>query len=128
MPLLAADGKVCGVIVSGVLTKAVDGSRHFLKNPPAIAFYAGAVAEAERLGVTQIAVTDRETGKIYRATLDELYRFGWRFDRGYGVQMAMRLTRWHTEGELTAPNASAPNVSAANIAAAPAPVMQLALW
>jgi hypothetical protein len=121
VPLLAADGKVCGVIVNGVLTKAVDGTRHFLKSPPAIALDAGAVAQAEAAGVEQIAVTDRETGKIYRATLSEFHRYGWRFNRGYGEQVAMRVARWHTGGEPTVPT----------VAAAPAPaqpaVVQLAL-
>jgi hypothetical protein len=101
LPITGPGGRVVAVIVDGVLTKTVDGSRHFLKNPPAIAIDAGAIAEAERLGVEQIAVTDRESGITYRATLAELYAHGWRFNRGYGAQIALRLTRWHTNGEPT---------------------------
>jgi hypothetical protein len=102
LPIYGPDGqRVVAVIVDGSLTKLVDGSKHFLRNPPAIAIDAGAIAEAEALGVEQIAVTDRESGRTYRAALSEFYAHSWRFDRGYGAQRAMRLTRWHTNGEPT---------------------------
>lgn len=119
LPIIGPDGKVVAVIVDGVLTKTIDASKHMLRFPPAIALSTVAVAEAERLGVTQIVVSDRESGKVYRATLADLHDFGWSFDRGFGAQLALRLSRWTTDGAATAPAPPAP----------PAPVVvQLGLW
>jgi hypothetical protein len=119
IPIYGPDGqRVVAVIVDGVLTKTVDASRHFLKHPPAIALDAHAIAEAEALGVSQIAVTDRESGRVYRSTIAELRAHGWEFDRGYGAQIAMRLTRWATEGDE--PPAPAPRPVAEPL--------QLGLW
>ena len=48
--------------------------------------------------MTQIAVTDQESKRVYTATLEELDTFGWRFDRGFGPQVGMRLSRFHVDG------------------------------
>ena len=98
-PLYASDGKVVAVIVGGALTKTVSGSVHFLRNPCAIALDLGAVQAADAQGVSQIFVTDRETGTLYRSTITELYRHGWKFNRGWGWQIAMRLERWQRDGD-----------------------------
>lgn len=106
-PLYTPDGKVAGVIVGGVLTKTISKA-HYLTNPPAIALDAGAVAQADAAHVTQIVITDRDSGKVYGASLSELYTHGWRFNRGWGEQYAMRLSRWHVDGGPAAAPVVAP--------------------
>jgi len=91
------------VIVNGTLTKTVSGSLHFLRNPRAIALDAAAVETARGQGVTQIMVTDRDNGAIYRASLTDLLSFGWLLNRGYGWQLAMRLDRWQRDGQAVQP-------------------------
>jgi hypothetical protein len=98
-PLYAPDGKVVAVIVGGALTKTVSGSIHFLRSPRAIALDLGAVQAAEAQGVSQIFISDRETSTVYRSTVTELYRHGWRFNRGWGEQIAMRLDRWQRDSD-----------------------------
>ena len=98
-PLFTQDGKVCAVIVGGALTKAIRGSVHMLRRPRAIALDVGAVEAAEARGISPVAVTDHETRTVYRTTITELYRHGWRFNRGWGTQIAMRLERWQRDGD-----------------------------
>jgi len=118
-PVFDASGKVVAVIVAGSLTKTVSGSLHFLRSPRAIALDAGAAQAAEAQGVTQIAVTDRETGEVYRATIGELRQHGWQFNRGWGTQIAMRLERWQRAGDqvqIEPPAAERPQVAARQLA------------
>jgi hypothetical protein len=123
LPLYGPDGAtVVAVITRGALTKQVDGSRHFLRVPPAIALDADAVATAEAQDIQAVIVTDRETGNVYSTTIAELRAHGWQLERSaYGKQIAMRLSRWSVNGN---PPKDAP-------AAQPAPKSepaQLALW
>jgi hypothetical protein len=127
LPLYTADGKVGAVVVDGILTKSIRASVHVLRNPPALALDCGVVAQAEGLGVTEIVITDSESNTVYRASLGELYRHGWRFDRGYGAQYAMRLTCWHKGGDQVAPVAAAEPEVAPQVAESAAAPLQLAL-
>lgn len=121
-PLFDASGHCVGVIVDDVLSKSVDASRHFLKDPPAIALDAGAVAEAEAAGVKRVDVLDRETNRRYTLSLADFLAFSWVLNRGYELQRAMRLACWHVDGDEPAP-VIAPEP------AQPGPVaVQLALW
>lgn len=122
VPLFDASGRCVAVIVDDVLTKSIDFSKHTLTNPPAIALDAVAVAEAEAAGVTQIVVTDRESGRTYTSSLADFMAHSWTLNRGYGLQRAMRLACWHVDGDEPAP-VIAPEP------AQPGPVaVQLALW
>jgi hypothetical protein len=96
-PLYSPDGKVCAVLEGGVLKKAVEGSKHFLRQPRAIALDLGAVQAAEAEGVSLVVVTDRETSTVYRTTISELHQRGWEFNRGCGEQIALRVERWERD-------------------------------
>lgn len=101
VPIMGPEGKIVAVIVGDTLTKTIDGWPHMLHNPVAIAIDAGAVAQAERLGVTQIAVTDRTSGRVYSCMMRDFLAYSWRLDRGCGLQAAMRISHWHTDDEPT---------------------------
>jgi hypothetical protein len=92
--------KVLGTVTGTVLSKSIDGSRHMLKRPPAIAFDEQALEIAESMGVTDIVVTDRETGIVYRATMGTLRQRGIKLDRGFGKQVALIMGDWQTESQL----------------------------
>ena len=97
-PIRAANGHIVAEVVGGVLRKRIQASRHFLRQPPAIAFDLCVLAEAERLGASQVEVLDRESGCIYAAPLWAFERWGLRLDRGFGRQAALRLERWAVSG------------------------------
>jgi len=114
-PLYSPEGKVCAVIVGGVLKKAVEGSKHFLRQPPAIALDLGAVQAAEADGVSLVVVIDRETSAVYQTTITELHERGFCLNRGFGEQIAMRLDRWQRKDadapiDQRQPVSSAPNL------------------
>ena len=56
LPIYGPDGvRVVAVLVGGALTKQVDGSRHFLRSPPAIALDSGRGAGGRRArGLTDL--------------------------------------------------------------------------
>lgn len=89
--------QVVGKVLNGVFTKRVCGSRHFLRKPPAIALDIDTLEQALRLGATKVEVYDMESGMFYRAKIDLIFEKGFRFNRGFGDQIALCLSRWEIE-------------------------------
>jgi hypothetical protein len=83
-----------GELRGKVFAKEVRGSRHFLRQPPAIALDAKSLEAVQQAGATRVEITDVETGRVYTATFAQLEKFGFQIDRGFGKQIAMRFPRW----------------------------------
>ena len=109
------------MIVGDALTKMVDGSRHLLKNPPAIAIDADAIAQAEAAGVSRVVITDRESADVYRATLQELHGSAGRLTGASGGRSRC-ASRWRTDCDQAPAPASGPDRPAQPVA------VQLALF
>jgi hypothetical protein len=77
-----------------VFRKTVSGSKHFLRKPEAIAFDIESVKAAEAAGASLVVVQDRDTGKTYTASIDQIWKSGLYLDRGFGQQVALPLTYW----------------------------------
>ena len=92
-------GKLVGEVVSGEFRKTVRGSIHFLRKPPAIAFDEESIHQAAGAGARVIVVTDKDTCKVYRATMKDLKQYGVEFDRGYGQQIFLPFNRWNRPEE-----------------------------
>lgn len=89
--VIAIDGKIVGRVIAGVFIKRVDGSKHFLHNPPAISFNRTSLDAATKAGAVYVHITDTSTGKQYCARIDRIERDGFTVERGYGKQIALRL-------------------------------------
>lgn len=89
-------GKEIGEVSGTTFRKVIEGSKHFLRRPPAIAFDVVTIQEAEKLGAKDIMVVDKETKKKYRTTIFNLWHFGFMFNRGKGDQIALRMPYWKT--------------------------------
>jgi hypothetical protein len=88
-------GRVIGEVANGVFTKTIQGSRHMLKNPPAIALAVEALEQAIALGATSIQITDAESGRIYSCTIEHFQQFSFKVQRGgFEPQLGMRLERF----------------------------------
>ena len=86
--------------------RRVDGSKHFLRKPPAITNDVDALAEAERLGADRVRIVDSETGNEYLCALAIIRDYGFTIDRGYGRQLALPFAYWvkvAPDGTVTAP-------------------------
>jgi len=94
-----ASGKVIGHVRGDTFYKAVRGSVHFLRKPPAIALDSQSIADAARAGATWVEITDTESGKIYRARLDTIRKHGRVFNRGFGMQIYLCLHEWGKDSE-----------------------------
>jgi len=96
---IRAGSHVVGKVEKDTFYKTVDGSRHFLRIPKAICFDEQSLREAERAGAVQVAVTDRETGKAYHASIQLVWDSGFRVNRGFGNQIALPFDKWQIAGE-----------------------------
>lgn len=85
-------------ITGDVLHKHVR-DRHVLTRPPAIAFDAAIVAEAERRGVRTVGVRNTDSERQYAVTLADFLRYGFRFNRGWGDQIGLELRFWSIDGQ-----------------------------
>ena len=97
-----ADGKTVGLVVNGIFKKTVKASKHFLRVPEAIANDLDVLAQAKDAGAWLVEVTDRETGKVYRASLARIWARGFHVERGHGAQIALVLSEWNKDGETIA--------------------------
>lgn len=69
-----AGGRVVGHVNGEIFSKIISGSKHFLRQPPAILFDVSSLKDAELLGATLASVTDRETGNVYTALISLIWQ------------------------------------------------------
>ncbi len=94
IPVFLSNGKRAGYVNSGTLHKQVQGSKHFLKRPPAIANDIDLLAAAENLGAVRVVILDTETRQTYTASIEHIRQAGFRINRGFGEQIALPLSGW----------------------------------
>lgn len=88
------NGRPVGFVRGEIFYKSIQGSRHLLRRPPAIAFDVASLNAAEDAGASEALITDLETGCQYRASIAHVRRAGFEFDRGFGRQIALPLAGW----------------------------------
>lgn len=91
--------KPIGIVHGDTFTKSIDGSKHMLRQPKAIAFDVSTLDDAESIGATNAAITDRDTGLTYYASIADIRRYGFSVMRGHGRQIALPIDRWSIDGE-----------------------------
>jgi hypothetical protein len=90
-----------GYVEGTVFYKWIQGSKHILRTPRALAFDRSTLADAERAGAVWVEVVDSETGTTYRAAIDGIWQHCFPVCRGYD-QVALALTRWSVNGAAVA--------------------------
>ncbi len=96
---IRAGGHVVGKVKGDTFYKSVDGSRHFLRVPPAICFDVQSLKDTEQVGAVYAEVADRETGKVFHASIRLIWENGFKVNRGFGDQIALPLDKWEIVGE-----------------------------
>lgn len=92
--IYAGNGKAIGTVRGNCFFKRVQGSKHFLRQPPAIAFDVYSINQARAAGADTVKVTDTETETTYTAELEHLLGHGTLFNRGWGEQIYLPLNGW----------------------------------
>lgn len=87
-------GKPIGYVKDGVFVKRVDGRKHFLRKPPAIALDLGSLRDARKLGAIEVRIIDTTSGIEYVAALEFIKRKGFYLERGHGEQVALPMKYW----------------------------------
>ena len=96
MRLYNDKGQLIGNVIKDALFKNIQGSKHFLQVPPAIAWDTRAVHEAQNAGATFTRVKDTETDIVYTTTIATLWKHGIHINRGHSPQIALPF-KWWTE-------------------------------
>lgn len=107
--IIFCNGRAVGRITGRTFAKTITGSKHLLRQPPAIAFDRSTLRDARAAGAVVVAVTDAETRRTYRATIDDIETHGFAVRRGYGDQVALPIERFEVDGLKPAPLAGATN-------------------
>lgn len=92
-PIYTGSGRIAGIVYGPVLRR-VCTSKHQLTTPPAWAFDLHGLLYAEALGAQRVEVEVSDTGAVYEVELSELWRRGFKFDRGFGQQVALEVKWW----------------------------------
>ena len=83
--------------------KSVRASVHFLRVPMhALAFDVSTLEDAAAAGATAVAVTDLETGRVYRQRIATILQHGFEVRRGFGRQVALPLASYGIDGKAPA--------------------------
>jgi len=90
-------GKVVAYVDGDTLKKIIKGSKHILRNPPAICFDMDVMVRARELGAVNVVVRDRETDTDFHSTVDAIMERGFPINRGHGNQIAMLIDYWVVE-------------------------------
>lgn len=96
---LRGTAKPIGIVRGAVFEKTIQGSRHLLRTPAALGFDVSTLEDAERAGASHVAVTDSETGRVYRAAIADIRRNGFPVVRGFGRQIALPLAAYSVDGQ-----------------------------
>jgi len=90
--------KVVGKVCWDTFKKIIIGSKHLLRKPLAIAFDIASLHDAERAGARWVEVKDKETGIVYKVTIERIWEYDFKLNRGYGNQIALPLEYWLQDG------------------------------
>ena len=90
------NGRIVFVVDGQVLKKDISGSRHLLKQPPAIAIDLDEY-DARRPAFDLLEVFDKETGVTYSISAESFDSYRVPFDRGFGRQYFVVLGRWRKQ-------------------------------
>jgi hypothetical protein len=99
--------RVIGVVAGVTFHKSINGSKHILRRPRAIAFDRCTLRDAAAAGATCAAILDRETGITYTISFETIDRHSFPVHRGHGDQVAVTLEHWAINGATPAAVAKA---------------------
>ncbi len=99
--------RVIGVVAGVTFQKSINGSKHILRRPKAIAFERCTLRDAAAAGATCAAIRDRETGITYTISFETIHANSFPVLRGHGDQIAVTLEHWSVNGATPAAVAKA---------------------
>lgn len=92
------NGQVVAHLLDGTtLHKDIQGSKHLLRKPAAIAFDRNTIDVADAYGGQVITVFDKETGTTYWVEMHVFEEKAFLIDRGHGEQLALPMKYWQTK-------------------------------
>lgn len=86
--------RIVGTVRGDTFHKRVLRSKHLLHKPQGWASDLGALQSAAAEGARFIEVFDQERGEVFRTSIDRMLQYGVRFNRGFGLQVALPIDAW----------------------------------
>ncbi len=96
-PIYAQNGKIVARADGDKMQKVIQGSKHFLRTPPAIAFDVFCITQAKRMNLKEIQVVDSETRTLYSVDMPTFLEKSLQLNSGFGEQMALTMEHWKVE-------------------------------
>jgi hypothetical protein len=88
---IRVNGRTVGEVRGQTFAKRVQRSKHLFRVGPAWGWDIAALREAERLGAEWADVVDMESNTVYRTPIEQIWKFGFQRNFGYGEQVFLRL-------------------------------------
>lgn len=96
-PIYAQNGRIVARADCCRMQKVIQGSKHFLRTPPAIAFDVFCINQAKKMNLKEIHVLDSETRTLYIVDMETFLAKSLQLNRGFGEQMALTMEYWKVE-------------------------------
>jgi hypothetical protein len=87
-------GKVVGNVIGEYFIRRMKKSKHFLRQPPAIASNIDTLEQAVQAGARFCTVFETESNRTYQVPISRIYEKGRIIERGFGKQIALALHLW----------------------------------
>ncbi|HEY3311216.1 MAG TPA: hypothetical protein VGK00_06200 [Anaerolineales bacterium] len=94
-----AGRRFVGRVTGDVFSKTIEGSKHIMKDPPALFWDVQALKDAEAVGAEVVEVKDRESGNVYTARIATIWQKPIYKNYGYGDQVGLRLSEFTVNGK-----------------------------
>jgi hypothetical protein len=88
------NSQIIGEVKDGIFYKTVSGKKNFLRKPPAIANNTSILEYVKELGAEEVIIRDKDTQKVYQASVELILRKGFKISRGFGEQIALPINQW----------------------------------
>ena len=98
--LTSTEGRVVATLDGDTLRKRVIEAKHKLHTPLAWCIDKDVIEQAVEHRATRIEIVATDTGKTYRATMDEFLENAKKMNRGHNDQLMLPLRYWATGDEL----------------------------
>jgi hypothetical protein len=85
-----------GVVVGDEFRKSIKSETGYLREPPAICFDVQSLRDAEQAGARFVVITNKDDGRVHRASIAKIWRDGFSVNRGFGQQIGLSLSNYET--------------------------------
>ena len=85
------------IYIRGEGAKYTWGGKDSIQGKDYSKFDISSLGDAEEAGAFDVRIIDGESGFVYMATIEDIRNNGFKFERGWGRQIALHIDEWFVE-------------------------------